>query len=105
MVVVPNATVKFLGIIFDRKLNWKPHVDYIIEKCKKRLNLMRAISGYHWGASKKSLLAIYKALSRSNLVYGDESYSLTPKPIRTKLKKLRFWGFETQPKQPEKLGF
>ena len=27
--------VKFLGIIFDRKLNWKPHVDYIIEKCKK----------------------------------------------------------------------
>ena len=47
--------VKFLGVIFDSKLTWKPHIDYIIEKCKKRLNLIRAISGYGWGACKKTL--------------------------------------------------
>ena len=46
--------VKFLGVIFDSKLTWKPHIDYIIEKCKKRLNLIRAISGYGWGAFKKN---------------------------------------------------
>jgi ribonuclease HI len=76
---------KFLGIIFDRKLSWKPHIDYIIEKCKKRLNLMRAISGYHWGASKKSLLTIYKALIRSILDYGDVAYSSACKSHLNKL--------------------
>jgi len=45
--------VKFLGVIFDSKLTWKPHIDYIVEKCKKRLNLLRAISGYGWGSCKK----------------------------------------------------
>ena len=68
-------SVKFLGVIFDSKLNWKAHIDYIIEKCKKRLNLMRAISGNGWGACKKTLLTIYKALIRSILDYGDVAYS------------------------------
>ena len=67
--------VKFLGVIFDSKLSWKPHIDYIIEKCKKRLTLMRAISGYGWGACKKTLLTIYRALIRSILDYGDVAYS------------------------------
>jgi ribonuclease HI len=76
---------KFLGVIFDRRLNWKSHIDYIMEKCKKRLNLMRAVSGYHWGASKKSLLAIYKALIRSILDYGDVAYSSACKSYLDKL--------------------
>lgn len=77
--------VKFLGIIFDRKLNWQNHIQYIIEKCQKRLNLMRALTGYHWGASKKSLLAIYKALIRSILDYGDVVYSSAAKHNLNKL--------------------
>jgi ribonuclease HI len=76
---------KFLGMIFDRKLSWKQHIEYIIEKCKKRLNLMRAVSGYQWGASKKSLLAIYKALIRSILDYGDVAYSSASKSLLNKL--------------------
>ena len=45
---------KFLGLIFDAKLTWNEHVNYIVDKCKKRLKLMRAIAGNRWGASKKS---------------------------------------------------
>jgi len=48
-----DKTAKFLGVIFDNKLSWKPHIEYIINKSKKRMNLMRAISGLQWGASKK----------------------------------------------------
>ena len=44
---------KFLGIIFDSQLNLNSHVRYIVDKCKKRLNLLRAISGNKWGADKK----------------------------------------------------
>ena len=61
---------KFLGIIFDSKLSWNDHVNYIVDKCKKRLNLLRAISGNKWGANKKTLLMIYRSLIRSIIDYG-----------------------------------
>jgi len=77
--------VKFLGIIFDRTLTWQSHIEYMIEKCKKRLNLMRALTGSHWGASKKSLLSIYKALIRSILDYGDVVYSSASRKQLNKL--------------------
>jgi len=62
---------KFLGIIFDSKLTWSDHVNYIMDKCNKRLNLLRAVSGNKWGASKKTLLILYRSLIRSILDYGD----------------------------------
>jgi len=31
---------KFLGMIFDKQLTWSAHIDYVITKCKKRINLM-----------------------------------------------------------------
>jgi len=40
--------VKFLCLVFDSKLNWKKHILYIEQKCKKRLNLMRAVAGSTW---------------------------------------------------------
>jgi len=62
---------KFLGINFDSKLTWSDHVNYIMDKCNKRLNLLRAVSGNKWGASKKTLLILYRSLIRSILDYGD----------------------------------
>jgi hypothetical protein len=41
--------VKFLGMIFDCRMNWNEHVNYIVDKCKKRLNLMRSLTGSDWG--------------------------------------------------------
>lgn len=80
-----QSEAKFLGVIFDSRLTWRPHMEYIITKCKKRINLMRAVSGYKWGASKKALLAIYRALIRPILDYGDIAYSTASK---SQLKKL-----------------
>src|SRR5215469_14499613 len=62
--------VKFLGMIFDRKLNWKEHVTYITDRCKPRLNILRCLSETEWGASKETLLIVYRALIRSVLDYG-----------------------------------
>jgi len=41
---------------------------------QKTLNLMRAVSGKHWGANRESLLMIYKALVRSVIDYGAIAY-------------------------------
>ena len=69
-----EKTAKFLGLHFDDRLSWQPHVDYVIDKCRSRLNLMRSITGSNWGASRSSLLIIYKALIRSVLDYGSVAY-------------------------------
>ena len=44
--------VKFLGMIFDERLTWSAHIEYIIDKCNKRLNLMRCISGTEMGSKQ-----------------------------------------------------
>jgi ribonuclease HI len=74
--LLPTATeFKFLGVIFDRKLTWSQHIDYIADKCKKRLNILKAISSQNWGASKKTLLLLYKSLIRSVIDYGSIAYN------------------------------
>ena len=40
-----EATAKFLGVVFDSRLTWQAHIDYVAAKCKKRLNLVRAVAG------------------------------------------------------------
>uniref|UniRef100_A0A671ND64 alpha-mannosidase n=1 Tax=Sinocyclocheilus anshuiensis TaxID=1608454 RepID=A0A671ND64_9TELE len=55
---------KFLGIYFDAKLSWAEHINKIVEKCQKVLNIMRCVSGVEWGASFSSLKTIYVALIR-----------------------------------------
>ena len=43
------------------------------------VNLLKVISGFDWGADKKSLLRIYDALCRSKLDYGCQIYSSSSK--------------------------
>ena len=80
-----EKTVKFLGIIFDQNLTWAAHIDYIIDRCKDRLNLMRAISGSTWGASISILLIVYKALIRSVIYYGSMAYDSAAAKTKKKL--------------------
>jgi len=41
---------KFLGVIFDNKLTFLPHIRYLKEKCLKALNLLRVVAQTSWGA-------------------------------------------------------
>ncbi|KAF4520292.1 hypothetical protein B566_EDAN004351, partial [Ephemera danica] len=71
--VVEN--IKFLGLIFDSKLNWKMHLASIKKKCQAPLNIMRVVSGTNWGADRKVLLQLHKTLVRSIIDYGCPVYS------------------------------
>jgi len=42
--------VKFLGLIFDSKLTFLPHLRYLKKKCMKALNLLRILANTSWGA-------------------------------------------------------
>jgi len=69
-----EKTVKFLGAIFDKTLTGSPHLDYIVARCNKRLNLLKVLAGTRWCASKDMLLLVYKALIRSLIDYGCTAY-------------------------------
>ena len=84
-----EKTVKFIGVIFDQGLTWAAHIDYIIDRCKVRLNLMRAISGSTWGASRSILLIVYKALIRSVIDYGSMAYDSVAAKTKEKLDRLQ----------------
>ncbi|XP_039473360.1 uncharacterized protein LOC120441907 [Oreochromis aureus] len=49
---------KFLGLWFDERLTWGAHVQELVDKCKKVLNILRCLVGKDWGADKESLRAI-----------------------------------------------
>ena len=52
----------FLGMIFDDKLTWRKHIDKLVTKCQKDLNVLRAVSVTSFGADKKTLRNLYVAL-------------------------------------------
>jgi len=65
---------KFIGVIFDNKLTFLPHIRYLKEKCLKALNLLRVVAHTSWGADQHTLLHLYRSLVRSKLDYGSVVY-------------------------------
>jgi len=49
-----EKNVKFLGMMFDSRLTWNDHAQYIANRCTTPLKLMRCITGKSWGMEKKS---------------------------------------------------
>ena len=70
---------KYLGIIFDRKLSFIPHIKYLRTKCNKTIQLLRTIAQTNWGGIKETLLKLYRSLIRSRLDYSCFIYWATRK--------------------------
>ena len=68
---IPCVTqMKFLGLTFDNRLNFKPQVNEIRKKCKDRLNIIKILSGRHWNLKPSVLGGIYKSLIGSVIDYS-----------------------------------
>ena len=52
--------VKFLGIIFDSKLTFRPHFEDILERFNNRYYRLRLLANKKWGPSPATLIQIYK---------------------------------------------
>jgi ribonuclease HI len=95
---------KFLGLIWDSKLNFIPHIKYLKDKCTKALNLLKVLSNTDWGADRETLLKLYRSLIRSKLDYGCMVYgSARPSyieqldPIHNQALRLCLGAFKTSP--------
>ena len=75
---------KFLGVILDSKLTWKPHILQLKDKCNRSLNLLKTIARSKCRTDTKMLLRIHKATILSKLEYGCQAYC-TAAPTTLKL--------------------
>ena len=76
---------KFLGLIWDTKLIFEPHIKYLKARCQKSLNPLKVISRTEWGADRTTLLKLYRSLVRSKLGYGCIVYGSASKTALAKL--------------------
>ncbi|GBO29721.1 putative RNA-directed DNA polymerase from transposon X-element, partial [Araneus ventricosus] len=66
--------IRFLGVIFDRKLTFLPHILHLRRRCERSLNILKVLSRTSWGADRTSLLRIYQAVVLSRIDYGCMVY-------------------------------
>ena len=91
---------KYLGLIFDKKLSFIPHIDYIKAKCHKALNMMKVLSHTTWGANRITLLQLYRSkLDYGSIVYGSarKSYLAMLDPLHHQGLRLALGAFRTSP--------
>ena len=95
---------KFLGVIFDRRLSFVPHLKYVTKKALKALNILKVVGNTEWGADRKVMLRLYTSLNRSKLDYGcivygsaRKSYLQILDPIHNQELRLCLGAFRTSP--------
>ena len=95
---------KFLGMIFDNKLSFIPHLKNLRKNCSKSLNLLRAVAHKDWGANTETLLTLYRSLVRSKLDYGcmiygfaRKSYTQMLDPVQNQALRICLGAFRTSP--------
>ena len=95
---------KFLGIIFDKKLSFIPHIKYLKNKSTRAQQLLRVVAHTEWGADRQTLIKLYRTLLRSQLDYGifvyrsaRKSYLKQLDPIHHGSLRLILGAFRTSP--------
>ena len=74
------SQTKYLGVIFNSKLNFKAHIDYFHQKCGKAMNLLKVVAKMDWGEDRSVLMRLYRSF-----VHGCAVFSSAPKSYLKKL--------------------
>ncbi|GFX20529.1 reverse transcriptase domain-containing protein [Trichonephila clavipes] len=65
------------------------HIEYLVLKSRKHLNILKSIAGKNWGADKITLRLIYLTLIRSILEYGFPIYCSASNSVLKKLEEVQ----------------
>ena len=86
--VIPQTKItKFLGLWIDDNLSWKEHVNYLLLRLKRNINLLRTGKKF---LSPHALKTIYFTQIHSNLTYGIGIWgSLISKDLLSRLQKVQ----------------
>ena len=97
---------RFLGLIFDQKLTFLPHMKDLKLRCKQALNALKIFCSPEWGGDTNILLHLYRSLIRSKLDYGCQVYGSARKsytkilnPIQNQGLRLALGAYRTSPEK------
>ncbi|KAK2703263.1 hypothetical protein QYM36_018248, partial [Artemia franciscana] len=83
--IVVAEHARFLGVIFDHKMTWKPHLDELIGSLKQRQNFINALCLGRRGAPTAFASTIVKSVVISKIDYGSFIYGSAKKCLLKKL--------------------
>ena len=69
----------YLGVTFDKRQTWKPHLQEAETRARRKLALMRKLAGSTWGADERTLRTVYEGAVRPHLEYGSAAWSSASK--------------------------
>jgi len=70
MTIEPKGEARYLGVIFDSKLKFHPHLDYATKKGTKFALALSSIARITWGTPFKYMRRLYTAVIRPRIQYG-----------------------------------
>ena len=90
-------TVKYLGLLLDKRMTWRPHILEKVALCKQFLIKMTNIAHTTWGPRPKLMRWVYRCVVRPKITYGALvwAFSVKTKGLRLKLRRLNRLGIST----------
>ena len=70
LTITPSREVKYLGVIFDQKLTFKPHVSYITKKGTEAAMALTRIAKCNWGAPYQYTRQLFNAVIAARTDYA-----------------------------------
>ena len=67
---MPKTTCKYLGVVMDHKLDWKPHIEKIRQKVSKSVNALASLGSSTWGVSMSDMRKIYNGVVVPQMMYA-----------------------------------
>ncbi|GFV22868.1 uncharacterized protein LOC103524116 [Trichonephila clavipes] len=62
----------YLGCALDNKLKWTKHAEHVVSKARKRLSILKRLTGVKWECNKDTLNTTYKTYIQPVLNYCNE---------------------------------
>jgi ribonuclease HI len=78
-----------LGVIFDDKLCWKPHIEMITTKTQRLFGMALSCSRQRWGINPNILYKLYHAIFLPCLLFGSIAWHHEVCAKKTRYRKLR----------------
>lgn len=66
----PTNRYKFLGVFFDRKLNWNHHIEQAIEKGRRTIMVAAQYLRFSWGPMPRAAMYIMNQIVVPRVLYG-----------------------------------
>ena len=69
-----NKTPRFLGVIFDESLSFRPHVKKVQQELQARNKILLKLACTNWGYSRNTLSMVHASYIQAKADYGLAAY-------------------------------